>query len=139
MKLSDRLTRAGLVFILLGTTAALLPEDGLALACAGDCPSAKCVYELKAGNCTYTNGQVYCFPQCGSGLSIQFYAYESCNGASFKPVNITSVKSIGIYGSVAVSTSGNGVLFKNPSALLGASYIITFSDGGTETLYLARQ
>ena len=137
MKLSDRLTRAGLVFILLGATAALLPEDGLALACPGPCPppAPKCIYELKSSDCSHLlNGNTYTFSRCPA--DVIFTPYKSCDNGTCTNVTIKSCKLTPSCGNVSVCNYVSYIKFTVTKRPLSATVIITFSDGGTETIYL---
>lgn len=112
MTLSQRLTRAGMTFIILGTAAALLPQQNEAAQATTncqDCPTVTTNYRLTAdsscGNSTF-------FTFVRTNTQVKLYAFTSQGNGPFSPESATysysgSTSTGNKFTSPGISTKGN--------------------------------
>ena len=126
MTLSQRLTRAGLVFVLFGTVAAVLPQQSGA-ARADDCTITGAVYRLTSNqSCSPDSSTATIHNSSTNGsTSIVLYTCFAANGTIFVSHNAASYSITGGHASVS-PTSG-------PMTTVSANGTSTGTDTVTST------
>lgn len=121
MTLSQRLTRAGLTFILFGTVAAVLPQQSGA---------------ARADVCTI-GGHTYAIYQSGSSTTSPTYHQSVGSAVAYTaaldtPGNVQgTITGIPVGGATVVPNPGNPVTVTTPVAGDGASLSATYTSGAT--------
>ena len=104
MTLSQRLTRAGLSFIVFGTAVSLMPTDGMAIA-----DTSTCVGGISYRLTTDASGLTDTQPPTNVPVGTQetFYFFQSTSTGTFLPVTPVTPSIFTSSGYTTVSSSGN--------------------------------
>lgn len=138
MKLSQRLTRAGLAFILLGSVAAVMPHNDAAQATTVNCTGGPTTqYRLTDNSDGNDNSSAYI--SRSARTSVKLYTFISTDsGATFSPtnqalfVNPNDIISFASSGDTTSATSPASVYPNSENSDTGSSVVTTtFHDGST--------